>query len=624
MKIHPAHFQRKLHRLHAPTLAVCLLLSAFMCLLLGQKLWEDTVSQAQVKADAGTVSLVQVLTQASNATGVLSAVVYSEQFQVGDFDELGSTAMNMSTVIRCVELAPEGTVQYVYPDYNDDEIGVSLMEGRIWKSVTGRSRYTGLELSVGPFDWHGRTVIALVQPVYRDSSDLSSFWGFAVVIVDVERTVEAAGITELDDYPCRYLLETSELGKKSTLLDGGGSSSGSISSARTVYGKTWMLHLTPMWSLQSILTLVGAGILLTVLSILIALLRAQTQKLASQSVTDRLTGILNRRGFDDAAKELMNSQDFRFGMIIAIDINHFKTYNDLYGHANGDALLSSFAQDLKQYVGQDGIVARNGGDEFQILLFNPTGSWKKRLDVYFSRQHSFDYGGKSYPYAISGGYATWPDMSRKLGELCQMADRALYHQKMTGQPGICCYEAQMEQESREQIGFNFKDLANGLPGAVVICSADEQGRILYASEQSARMLGYESAEEFVRAEEGALFTHSGPEERRVIQEKIDEQAKDGSGSREFRVRCRVNDKSGAAHDILETGKIIGHDYYGQLCFLLMMDGSQEDAGQAEQPDAQKETDPAETELPDAQKETDPGEAQQPAGPAGGGAEMEDT
>lgn len=89
--------------------------------------------------------------------------------------------------------------------------------------------------------------------------------------------------------------------------------------------------------------------------------------LKSESRRDFLTGLLNRRGFLETAEERIK-RFFGTGLILFIDIDHFKAINDRYGHDTGDEVLKAFAKILAGSLRSDDIAARWGGDEFIAML----------------------------------------------------------------------------------------------------------------------------------------------------------------------------------------------------------------------------------------------------------------
>jgi diguanylate cyclase (GGDEF)-like protein/PAS domain S-box-containing protein len=92
-------------------------------------------------------------------------------------------------------------------------------------------------------------------------------------------------------------------------------------------------------------------------------------RLVEMSTHDALTGALNRRYLTEAEQRLTLDPQMRCGCIF-VDIDHFKLYNDRYGHAAGDEVLRRMAQFLIRYVRSNEAVIRVGGDEFVIILDN--------------------------------------------------------------------------------------------------------------------------------------------------------------------------------------------------------------------------------------------------------------
>ena len=85
-------------------------------------------------------------------------------------------------------------------------------------------------------------------------------------------------------------------------------------------------------------------------------------------MTDALTGIYNRHGFDEQVEQYMRQNPQKHCVVAMLDIDDFKLVNDMYGHAAGDGALQKLAESMKQYFSKDVILGRNGGDEFSIFM----------------------------------------------------------------------------------------------------------------------------------------------------------------------------------------------------------------------------------------------------------------
>jgi diguanylate cyclase (GGDEF)-like protein/PAS domain S-box-containing protein len=159
---------------------------------------------------------------------------------------------------------------------------------------------------------------------------------------------------------------------------------------------------------------------------------------------DPLTGIANRQAFFDAAANEWEhcKRSPREMSILLIDADHFKSVNDRYGHAAGDAVLRQLAAALTAAFRQVDVVARVGGEEFAVLL--PSTGLQGALvvadrlrRVIESQMVRFD--GADIRYTISGGLAAMGDCLIDLDTLMKRADRALYAAKAAGRNRIECW-----------------------------------------------------------------------------------------------------------------------------------------------------------------------------------------
>ncbi|MBD3894713.1 GGDEF domain-containing protein [Halomonas sp. ML-15] len=170
-------------------------------------------------------------------------------------------------------------------------------------------------------------------------------------------------------------------------------------------------------------------------------LEARNRLLAHQVCTDSLLGITNRRGLERllALEWKRASREKQALSLLFIDVDHFKVYNDSYGHPQGDTCLKRVAQSLEEALGRPGdIVARYGGEEFVILLPNTTLSGgldvAQRVHDHLSRQAiPFAASPSSALVTVSIGVASiMPGDRDSSRDLIRLADRALYMAKQDG------------------------------------------------------------------------------------------------------------------------------------------------------------------------------------------------
>lgn len=148
---------------------------------------------------------------------------------------------------------------------------------------------------------------------------------------------------------------------------------------------------------------------------------------------DTLTDVYNRRYVKDHFSEWTNLSDRRRQKLslFIVDVDHFKTINDIHGHVMGDEVLRSIAQVLTLMVRTSDLVVRWGGDEF--VVFMPcscsTLSEAERIQQKFTMELNQMLGELPVQVSASVGYAVYPDESRDLSELLIIADKWLYKQK---------------------------------------------------------------------------------------------------------------------------------------------------------------------------------------------------
>jgi diguanylate cyclase (GGDEF)-like protein/PAS domain S-box-containing protein len=156
--------------------------------------------------------------------------------------------------------------------------------------------------------------------------------------------------------------------------------------------------------------------------------RNETRILAD-ALRDPLTGVLNRRGFEKEAGARI-SQTER-GAVIYLDLNHFKSINDRFGHQAGDALLKAFGHRLEFCLRPEDILARLGGDEFCIVLPDISIEDAKNVAERLVETgcQAYIIQGQEIECAASVGIALMPAHGEDLWQLVSVADRAMYNAK---------------------------------------------------------------------------------------------------------------------------------------------------------------------------------------------------
>lgn len=170
--------------------------------------------------------------------------------------------------------------------------------------------------------------------------------------------------------------------------------------------------------------------------------KKQETTLRNFATYDEMTNVYNRRHFFVLAeKELLRAIRYKHAItIIIFDIDNFKQFNDAYGHALGDAVITHVAKTILKALRDSDIFGRYGGDEF-IILFPEISKDCSIKAVSRLREvikgSTYRYNGQDFPVTLSYGIAHWDGSQEKtLGQIIHHADMALLKAKKRGRD---CY-----------------------------------------------------------------------------------------------------------------------------------------------------------------------------------------
>jgi diguanylate cyclase (GGDEF)-like protein/putative nucleotidyltransferase with HDIG domain len=203
-------------------------------------------------------------------------------------------------------------------------------------------------------------------------------------------------------------------------------------------------HAVELW-LVTVGTLLVAGIVITALRLRI---EEMVRGLANAARTDVLTGLLNRRGFEEAF-ELELERARRGGHALSVlvgDLDHFKQINDRFGHHRGDVALTRASEILEQRKRRIDTVARLGGEEFALIVPEADEHAAYMLAERLRTALREDFRDGPGPVTISFGVASFPAHGDSYETLLGAADDALYAAKELGRDRTVIY-------SREVIGI---------------------------------------------------------------------------------------------------------------------------------------------------------------------------
>jgi len=160
------------------------------------------------------------------------------------------------------------------------------------------------------------------------------------------------------------------------------------------------------------------------------------------SITDGLTGLYNHRYFQEKLKEEFNwakRQNLKFSLLL-LDLDDFKVHNDTFGHPQGDVILKTFSQILRDNVRNFDITCRYGGDEFTVILRDclkdEACDIAERIRLACQKTDFLNNGSR---VSVSIGVSFYPQ-AQNSEELISFADKALYEVKRSGRNRVQCFE----------------------------------------------------------------------------------------------------------------------------------------------------------------------------------------
>jgi two-component system, cell cycle response regulator len=191
----------------------------------------------------------------------------------------------------------------------------------------------------------------------------------------------------------------------------------------------------------------------------------QHSRMKDLAMRDGLTGLFNRRIFDETLAQQAKSPNMRPVSLLLFDLDNFKQLNDTFGHQAGDQVLKSFAGILKASCRGHDLVARFGGEEFAIILSQTKAAAAHAIAQRIRNRLAktvFTFDGRQIQMTVSIGLATCEDgCAIFTANLVKQADQALYQAKRTGKNKVCVFPPDLLMNaSLPFAGENFGSLAS--------------------------------------------------------------------------------------------------------------------------------------------------------------------
>ena len=559
-------------------LGMCALIGTIY--VVGESQEQQNRTNAKLNAMTYTERIYGELMEGIGVTDTLKQVVISGDGNINKFYDIAENMMDDS--IQSIQIAPNGVVTEIYPKEGNESGKIDLIKDSDRGEISRYARDNDTVIMQGTFELkQGGYGIAVRNPVYLENENgQKSFWGFTIVILKVPE-IFSESVEALSNFGFKYSLQKCASPWDDTYERVYGSKkelNNPVIYDFDVYGGKWRLEILSKSGFYNnnylIYMFIGGVIIVLLLTGLTAALisinenRKNFKRLA---VTDTLTGIYNRLGFNRQVEQYMRQNPQKHCVMAMLDIDDFKLVNDMYGHAAGDGVLKKLAESMKQYFSKDVILGRNGGDEFSIFMPDCTAvEVKPFLKKFTEETRNFYCKGEAHTFTISLGFAEYPVLADECSKLMRCADMALYAVKMRGKNGCMAYREGEQVKSRAKLGFAVKDIINNLPGAFIVYRADkENDEILLANSELLRLTGCKNMDELLAYTGKSFCNLIRPDEQESCQKSIWSQINGGHSNDYIFFHMRKAD--GKYISVLDHGRIVDSVHNGRVFYVMIMD-----------------------------------------------------
>lgn len=559
-------------------LGMCALIGTIYVVGEGQE--EQNRTKAQLNAMTYAERIYGELMEGIGVTDTLKQVVISGDGNINKFYDIAAKMMDDS--IQSIQIAPNGVVTEIYPKEGNESGKIDLINDSDRGEISRYARDNDTVIMQGTFKLkQGGYGIAVRNPVYLENENgQKRFWGFTIVILKVPE-IFSESVEALSNFGFKYSLQkcaspwddTYEwvYGSKKELND-------PVIYDFDVYRDKWRLEILPksgFYNNSNLIYMFIGGViivlLLTGLTVALISINENRKLFKKLAVTDTLTGIYNRLGFNRQVEQYMRQNPQKHCVVAMLDIDDFKLVNDVYGHAAGDGVLQKLVESMKQYFSKDVILGRNGGDEFCVFMPDCTAvEVKPFLKKFTEETRNFYCKGEAHTFSISLGFAEYPVLADECSKLMRCADMALYAVKMRGKNGCMAYREGEQVKSRAKLGFAMKDIINNLPGAFIVYRADkENDEILLANSELLRLTGCKNMDELLAYTGKSFCNLIRPDEQESCQKSIWSQINGGHSNDYIFFHMRKAD--GKYISVLDHGRIVDSVHNGRIFYVMIID-----------------------------------------------------
>lgn len=393
----------------------------------------------------------RIYTSLAQLRGLSANLVLREQLSPEEFTRIGEELRMGDPYLLSLAMAPGFRVDQVFPTRMSGRlVGTDLMQSLQYKPVMLSAIQLDNAVLAGPTDDMDRPVLTCLLPVWVAREGVPRLWGAALLKLDFNALLEDAGLKTLENELKIEIRGRDAMGPAGARVYGSGEdiSFHSVRMPAFVPGGSWLIsgmpregwQVPPWWRTQA--GMIGLALTLFSTFAVFSILRDRLRIRAMAGI-DPLTSLPNRRVAMARLQQLVvrGRRTQRAFALFSIDLDDFKPINDAHGHAAGDAVLAAIGQRLRQSIRGNDLIARVGGDEFLLLLDDPSISGEERLLSYAQRLRKvlldpIRVGEQELRVGASIGVALFPRDGHDAVALLREADDAMYRAKRGQHDGV--------------------------------------------------------------------------------------------------------------------------------------------------------------------------------------------
>ncbi len=386
-----------------------------------------------------------------NSVYELRALIFGANGKYVDPQIIGERILKNPN-IRNILYAPDSVVSNVYPlENNESIIGLNLLSPENQSCDDAKLAVVSEDVILtGPYDLKqgGKAFSARLAVKIPDDKSELKYNGLVSVTMNFPDVICQSTNNLHDNLKYDFILEKRLPDSEDYIEIYSGRVSeydDFISSDFSISNINFRLSIVPQhgWYNKSGITLkiLAFTVVSMAVGIIMGFIFTARQNLIEKSRTDVLTGLYNRAGGTHAITSIIKSNLYKGGAFVIMDLDNFKSVNDVLGHQMGDEVLATTAAILKNSVRDTDIVARLGGDEFMLYLpfESNSGFLKEKLEDIRIKMNRDIKGAEGIVTISSSIGVTFYNKNKSFDTLYKEADEALYKSKENGRNQITAY-----------------------------------------------------------------------------------------------------------------------------------------------------------------------------------------